>query len=130
MSVESDVRAYLVAQLTNPPVISIGRLPAEPDDVIVVKGTGGPQPELVMGPAVVERTTIIQILVRGPKGEYAAVETLMQTINTLLQALGTTVIGARTYDMVTATVQPLPLPVDRNERPMWTCSYELSYTGA
>ncbi len=64
-------------------------------------------------------------VVRGPRGRHDAVETLMQLIHTELQALGSTTLGSDTYDKVVATGEPFRLPVDGNERPIWTASYEL-----
>ncbi len=124
MSVENDVRVYLAAQLTDEPTIKLQGLPPSPDDAIAVIGSGGPPPVLASGPTVVMRMVTFQILVRGAKDEDEALETLMQSVHTELQALGTVTMNGTVYDKVNAMSEPFPLPVDRNERPQWACNYE------
>ena len=124
MSVENDVRVYLAAQLTGEPTIKVGGLPPNPDDAIAILTSGGSPPVLASGPTVVMRMVTFQILVRGAKDEPEALETLMQSIHTELQALGTVTMNGTVYDKVNALSEPFMLSVDQNERPLWSANYE------
>ncbi len=119
-----DVAAYLRAQLTGEPVITVQGLPSNPDDAIAV--LSGPGTEtLAMGLTVVSQEASIQVITRGARGEGQATEVLAQAIHTLLQSVADVSMNAVPYALVEAASEPAYVGTDSSSRPLWSGNYHV-----
>lgn len=119
-----DVAAYLRAQLTGEPVITVQGLPATPDEAIVVLSHSGSE-TLAMGLTVVSQEASIQVITRGAIGTGQAVEALAQTIHTELQALADVSMNSVPYALVEASAELVYVGTDRSGRPLWSGNYHV-----
>ncbi len=126
MSVENDIRTFLIAQLTGEPTITVQGLPATPDDAIGIVVRGGPSPVLTMGFNVVMQETFIEVTVRGAIGQSQKTEALLQDVHAVLRAAKDVMINSTTYDLIQTQSVPRKVEEDRNGRPLWMSSYRVT----
>ena len=90
-------------------------LPAAPDKVVAVFETGGRANEMMDG-GLLDRPTF-QIRVRSSPNDYATARTKIEAVRTALHLIGNEALSSRYYAGITADAEPIPLPVDQNNRP-------------
>jgi hypothetical protein len=100
-----------------------GKLPDEPDQCIMVKSAGGRTPEVKI--AINYPST--QVMVRGTRGGagYPDSEVKAQEVFVALQAIDTPNDDYPDLDSCTAISEPAFIGHDAQERPVWSCNFNL-----
>lgn len=99
--------------------INIGRLPDNPDTVILVNQTGGQNPF----PHLLYNEPSVQVFVRGAKNGYAAARTKINDCVKALLGIGTTVVQGDTYRSCNQIGDVAYLGQDDNTRPMFSANF-------
>jgi hypothetical protein len=93
-----------------------GPMPASPDQVIVLRESGGPASDVTFDGQVVDRP-VLQVVVRGGPNDYQSPRNAIETIfRAVVDDWGAFVVDGVRYLGLTALQTPFPLRVDENDR--------------
>lgn len=127
MSLESDVKSYLIAQGQPSDIFRMGRLPPSPDDAVALIQYAGLRPEFVHNTAGISRDRpALQVHVRSKV--YATAQARAQAIYALLAALVNETIEGTFYQRLEALGAPFLLDRDANDRTVIASNYYASRT--
>lgn len=127
MSLESDVKAYLIGLGQPSDLFRIGRLPPSPDDAVALFQYAGLRPEFVHNtPGISRDRPALQVHVRSKV--YATAQSRAQAIYALLAALVNETIEGRFYQRVEPLGAPFLLERDANDRTVIAANYYASST--
>lgn len=122
MSLESDVKFYLIANGQPSDIFRMGRLPPSPDDTVALIQYPGLRPEFVHNTAGISRDRpALQVHVRSKV--YATAQARAQAIYALLAALVNETIEGRFYQRVEPLGAPFLLERDANDRTVIATNY-------
>lgn len=124
MSLESDVKAYLVAngQGTN---LFMGLLPPNPDDAVALYQYTGLRPDFVHNTATISRDRpALQVQVRSLV--YATARDRAMAIYALLAQVVNATLSGTVYQRIEPLGSPFLLERDRNQRTVYAANYYCS----
>lgn len=116
----SDIKDILRAELGMPDaLVHLSRLPETPHELIAVLDQSGMAPEDL----IAYYKPMVQVMIRGNKGQYANTYATAQNIRNLLHGYGATEVNSTWYIGIWATSDILPLGYDSLERPVFSLNF-------
>jgi hypothetical protein len=100
-----------------------------PDRCVGVYDTGGFDAQLATEVSSMRRPSV-QVLVRGPRGDYENAADLAQAIHDLLDGDTERVVNGTTYTLIRAVAEPAFIYWDDSQRPVLTVNFNIHRTVA